>query len=200
MPVADKLLSRLDPQQSRLLTAQVDGVLAGWVILNRDPYRLVGHWGTIHHLQTHPAFRGRGIGSALVHELRKIATLGRALGHVGPDQGEQPGGEAVEMQLRRRCGRGAAKTGTVVGGGTTATGQAARCGTSPAAEPSGNRVSAARWWDLWLGCCWGPSRLWIVDEAAPFWKGPAITPMVCAEAAAGVRPRRGRCRSGAGRG
>ncbi|MFD6854590.1 GNAT family N-acetyltransferase [Streptomyces diastaticus] len=72
-PVADKLLSRLDPQQSQLLIAQVDGVLAGWVILNRDPYRLVGHWGTVHHLQTHPAFRGRGIGSALVHELRKIA-------------------------------------------------------------------------------------------------------------------------------
>ncbi|MFE6364059.1 GNAT family N-acetyltransferase [Streptomyces sp. NPDC057806] len=72
-PVADNLLSRLDPQQSRLLIAQIDGVLAGWVILNRDPYRLVGHWGTVHHLQTHPAFRGRGIGSALVHELRKIA-------------------------------------------------------------------------------------------------------------------------------
>ncbi|MGW2256220.1 GNAT family N-acetyltransferase [Kitasatospora sp. NPDC001660] len=72
-PVADKLLSRLDPQQSRLLIAKVDGVLAGWVILNRDPYRLVGHWGTIHHLQTHPAFRGRGIGSALVRDLQKIA-------------------------------------------------------------------------------------------------------------------------------
>ncbi|WP_328627948.1 GNAT family N-acetyltransferase [Streptomyces sp. NBC_00353] len=72
-PVADKLLGRLDPQQSRLLVARADGLLAGWVVLNRDPYRLVGHWGTVHHLQTRPAFRGRGIGSALVHELRKIA-------------------------------------------------------------------------------------------------------------------------------
>lgn len=72
-PVVDKLLSRLDPQQSRLLVARANGLLAGWVILNRDPYRLVGHWGTVHHLQTRPAFRGRGIGSALVHELRKIA-------------------------------------------------------------------------------------------------------------------------------
>jgi GNAT superfamily N-acetyltransferase len=72
-PVADKLLSRLDPQHSRLLIAQVDDILAGWVILNRDPYRLIEHWGTVHHLQTHPAFRGRGIGSALVHEIRKIA-------------------------------------------------------------------------------------------------------------------------------
>ncbi|MFF3056419.1 GNAT family N-acetyltransferase [Streptomyces sp. NPDC057909] len=72
-PVADKLLGRLDPQQSRLLVARANGLLAGWVILNRDPYRLVGHWGTVHHLQTRPAFRGRGIGSALVRELRKIA-------------------------------------------------------------------------------------------------------------------------------
>ncbi len=72
-PVADKLLGRLGPQQSRLLIAKADGVLAGWVILNRDPYRLIGHWGTIHHLQTHPDWRGRGIGAALVHELRKIA-------------------------------------------------------------------------------------------------------------------------------
>ncbi|MFE2940121.1 GNAT family N-acetyltransferase [Streptomyces sp. NPDC059255] len=73
VPVADKLLGRLDPQQSRLLIARSDNVLAGWVVLNRDPYRLVGHWGTVHHLQTHPHWRGRGIGVALVHELRKIA-------------------------------------------------------------------------------------------------------------------------------
>ncbi|MEU8246089.1 GNAT family N-acetyltransferase [Nonomuraea sp. NPDC048916] len=72
-PAADKFLGRLNPQRSRLLIAKTDGILAGWVVLNRDPYRLVGHWGTIHHLQTHPDFRGRGIGAALVHRLRKIA-------------------------------------------------------------------------------------------------------------------------------
>lgn len=72
-PVADKVVGRLNPQQSRLLIAKAGGVLVGWVILNRDPYRLVGHWGTVHHLQTHPDWRGRGIGVALVHELRKIA-------------------------------------------------------------------------------------------------------------------------------
>ncbi|MFG2895242.1 GNAT family N-acetyltransferase [Streptomyces sp. NPDC048248] len=32
-----------------------------------------GHWGTVHNLQTHPRFRGRGIGSALMQELRKAA-------------------------------------------------------------------------------------------------------------------------------
>ncbi|MEU3563992.1 GNAT family N-acetyltransferase [Kitasatospora sp. NPDC006786] len=73
VPAADGLLARLDPRRSRLLTARVDGILVGRVVLDRDPYRLVGHWGTVHHLQTHPAVRGRGVGSALVRELRRIA-------------------------------------------------------------------------------------------------------------------------------
>ena len=72
-PAANKIIGRLDPHQSRLLVATVGDILAGWVILNRDPYRLVGHWGTVHHLQTHPDWRGRGIGAALVQELQKIA-------------------------------------------------------------------------------------------------------------------------------
>ncbi|GAB1340413.1 hypothetical protein ACE1SV_70030 [Streptomyces sp. E-15] len=72
-PVADKLLSRLHPRHSRLVTARFDDALVGWVVLNRDPHRLVGHWGTVHHLQTHPGFRGLGVGSALMRELRKIA-------------------------------------------------------------------------------------------------------------------------------
>jgi GNAT superfamily N-acetyltransferase len=72
-PVADKVVGRLNPQQSRLLIAKVGGILVGWVILNRDPYRLVGHWGTVHHLQTHPDWRGRGIGVALMLRLRTIA-------------------------------------------------------------------------------------------------------------------------------
>ncbi|RPK86863.1 Acetyltransferase (GNAT) family protein [Streptomyces sp. ADI98-12] len=72
-PVTDKLLSRLHPQHSRLITARFDDVLAGWVVLNRDPYQLVGHWGTVNHLQTYPEFRGRGVGSALMRQLQKIA-------------------------------------------------------------------------------------------------------------------------------
>ncbi|MGV9690806.1 GNAT family N-acetyltransferase [Streptomyces sp. NPDC003444] len=72
-PVADELLSRLDPARSRLLTARFGEELAGWVVLTRDPFRLVTHWGTVHHLQTHPGFRGRGVGSALMRELRTVA-------------------------------------------------------------------------------------------------------------------------------
>ncbi|MFI5972785.1 GNAT family N-acetyltransferase [Streptomyces sp. NPDC051452] len=72
-PVTDKLLGRLHPQHCRLITARFDAALAGWVVLNCDPHRLVGHWGTVNHLQTHPEFRDRGVGSALMRELRKIA-------------------------------------------------------------------------------------------------------------------------------
>jgi GNAT superfamily N-acetyltransferase len=72
-PVMDRLLKQLHPERSRLITAGYDGHLCGWVVLNRDPGRLVGHWGTVNHLQTHPGFRRRGIGSSLMRELRRIA-------------------------------------------------------------------------------------------------------------------------------
>ncbi|MFD7445986.1 GNAT family N-acetyltransferase [Streptomyces sp. NPDC059909] len=72
-PVADRVLGRLGPDHSRLIAAAFDGELAGWVVLNRDPSRLVGHWGTVNHLQTHPDFRGRGVGTALMRELQRVA-------------------------------------------------------------------------------------------------------------------------------
>lgn len=72
-PVVDALIGRLAPERTRLVVARAAGALAGWVVLDRDPCRLVGHWATIKHLQTHPAFRGRGIGSALMAEARRIA-------------------------------------------------------------------------------------------------------------------------------
>ncbi|MEU4266708.1 GNAT family N-acetyltransferase [Streptomyces sp. NPDC026092] len=72
-PVADELLGRLHPSRSRLVIARFGDSLAGWVVLNRDPFRLVAHWGTVHHLQTDPSLRGRGVGSALMGELRKVA-------------------------------------------------------------------------------------------------------------------------------
>jgi GNAT superfamily N-acetyltransferase len=72
-PVAEELIAGLAPQRSRLLLATVDGVLAGWLNLRRDTHPLVAHWGTLHHVQTHTRFRGRGIGAALVNRARQIA-------------------------------------------------------------------------------------------------------------------------------
>jgi hypothetical protein len=58
-PVADDLIAGLGPDRSRLIVARVGDVLAGWVHLQRHPVPVVAHWGTISHLQTLPALRGR---------------------------------------------------------------------------------------------------------------------------------------------
>ena len=57
----------------RLLVAVAGGVLAGWVHLQRRPNPLIAHWGSISHLQTLPAFRGQGIGGALMTHARQVA-------------------------------------------------------------------------------------------------------------------------------
>ncbi|MBC6456386.1 GNAT family N-acetyltransferase [Actinomadura sp. HBU206391] len=72
-PVAEQLITGLHPQRSRLVVALVDGVLAGWLNIRRDPHPLVAHWGTVYHVQSHTAFRGRGIGSALMNHTRQVA-------------------------------------------------------------------------------------------------------------------------------
>jgi GNAT superfamily N-acetyltransferase len=72
-PVADDLIVGLSPDRSRLIVARAGDVLAGWVHLQRHPAPVVAHWGTISHLQTLPAFRGQGVGSALMMSARQIA-------------------------------------------------------------------------------------------------------------------------------
>ncbi|MEC4018584.1 GNAT family N-acetyltransferase [Streptomyces sp. H27-D2] len=72
-PAVDNLAKGLAPESSRLLTATVDGELAGWLNIRRDAFALVAHWGTLHHVQTLPAMRGRGIGVALMHAVREVA-------------------------------------------------------------------------------------------------------------------------------
>ncbi|WP_228640892.1 GNAT family N-acetyltransferase [Microtetraspora sp. AC03309] len=71
--VADQLIAGLDPRRSRFLLAFVDGVLAGWLNVRRDVNPLIAHWGTVHHVQTHTDFRGRGVGAALMHRVRDLA-------------------------------------------------------------------------------------------------------------------------------
>lgn len=72
-PVADTLIAGLDPDRSRLLAVLSGDVLAGWVSIWRDANPLITHWGTVSHLQTHPAFRGQGIGSTLMGQARQVA-------------------------------------------------------------------------------------------------------------------------------
>jgi GNAT superfamily N-acetyltransferase len=72
-PVADRLIADLDPRYNRLLLARLDGILAGWLHLSRHRDRLVPHWGVVTRVQTHPGFRGRGIGTALMNHVRQVA-------------------------------------------------------------------------------------------------------------------------------
>jgi len=71
--VAAELIAGLDPQRSRLLLALADGVLAGWLNIQRELSPLMAHWGNVNRLQTHPAFQGQGIGTTLMTEARRVA-------------------------------------------------------------------------------------------------------------------------------
>ncbi|MGW7087105.1 GNAT family N-acetyltransferase [Streptomyces sp. NPDC054871] len=72
-PALDRIIDLLSPDTSRLLTATVGGELVGWLNVRRDQFELIAHWGTLHHVQTRTAVRGRGIGLALVNEVRRVA-------------------------------------------------------------------------------------------------------------------------------
>lgn len=72
-PALDRIIDELSADTSRLLTATADGALVGWLNVRRDRFELIAHWGTLHHVQTRTAVRGRGIGLALMREVRRIA-------------------------------------------------------------------------------------------------------------------------------
>jgi GNAT superfamily N-acetyltransferase len=72
-PAADDLIAGLDPHLRRLLVAVRNDRLAGWVSIRREANPLITHWGTISRLQADPAFRGQGIGSALMSKARQVA-------------------------------------------------------------------------------------------------------------------------------
>ncbi|KUL34091.1 acetyltransferase [Streptomyces sp. NRRL F-4489] len=73
LPALDRIIDQLSADTCRLLAATVDGQLAGWLIARRDRSELIAHWGTLHHVQTRLAVRGRGVGRALVEEARRVA-------------------------------------------------------------------------------------------------------------------------------
>jgi GNAT superfamily N-acetyltransferase len=72
-PAVDRLAADLDPERLRILVALEAGEVAGWVALTRHPRPPVAHWGEVRHLQTRLRSRGRGVGSALMNELRRAA-------------------------------------------------------------------------------------------------------------------------------
>lgn len=72
-PAVDQIVSALAPDTSRILTAATQGKLVGWLNVRRDPFALIAHWGTLHHVQTRPTVRSRGFGVALMNEVRRIA-------------------------------------------------------------------------------------------------------------------------------
>ncbi len=57
----------------RLLVAEVDGVLAGWLVLVENAAPLTRHWARLLRVQTGLPFRGQGIGAALVLEGARAA-------------------------------------------------------------------------------------------------------------------------------
>lgn len=69
----DALVESLGPLASRLLLAQVDKALAGWLLLVCTSNRLTAHWGRVLRVQTALGYRGRGVGRALMNEVRRAA-------------------------------------------------------------------------------------------------------------------------------
>lgn len=69
----DGLIARIDLGNTLLLVATEGSRVVGWVSLDLNESPLVAHWATVRRLQTHPAVRGRGIGSALMTELVGVA-------------------------------------------------------------------------------------------------------------------------------
>ena len=99
--VADELIADLDPEYSEILLATSGGVLAGWLSLSRHRDRVVPHWGMVKRVQTHPDFRGRGIGAALMHRVRDVARDELGLEQL---RLEARGGEGLEDFYGRSAG------------------------------------------------------------------------------------------------
>ncbi|MFF2523488.1 GNAT family N-acetyltransferase [Streptomyces liangshanensis] len=69
----DRIAESLGPARSRLLTATLDGALAGWLVLRREEHPLEAHCGVVNHVQTQVHLRGRGIGAALMCRVHRVA-------------------------------------------------------------------------------------------------------------------------------
>lgn len=105
-PAVEAMVAALDPAGDRLLLARVDGTLAGWLVLVRNPSPLTAHWARVLRVQTALTHRGRGIGVALMEEVRRAARDDLGLDQLHLELRSGPGLEAFyERRGWREVGR-----------------------------------------------------------------------------------------------
>ena len=81
-PVLAALVRSLDPATTRLLCASVEGRLAGWLVLAGHSDPVTAHWARVARVQTSLAYRGVGIGAALMAEVARCARADLGLSHL----------------------------------------------------------------------------------------------------------------------
>ncbi|SDX71977.1 Acetyltransferase (GNAT) domain-containing protein [Modestobacter sp. DSM 44400] len=72
-PAVDGVVAALDPRLGRLLVAERDGALAGWLVLTGNANPVLAHWGRVTRVQTALAARGTGVARALMTEVHRAA-------------------------------------------------------------------------------------------------------------------------------
>lgn len=72
-PAVDELADAVAARRSTLVVARRGDRLVGWASLDLNELPLVAHWATVRRLQSHPDQRGRGVGTALMEELVRVA-------------------------------------------------------------------------------------------------------------------------------
>ncbi len=89
----EAVVAALTPDERLLWVTALDGSLAGWLVLARNPQPIFRHWATLRRVQTSLTSRGSGVGSVLLTEAARCA---RALGlahlhlYVRAGQGLEP--------------------------------------------------------------------------------------------------------------
>jgi GNAT superfamily N-acetyltransferase len=73
LTATEEMVYSLDPFLRRILIATVDDALAGWLVLSGNDAALTSHWAYVQRVQTGLAFRGSGIGRALMEEASRAA-------------------------------------------------------------------------------------------------------------------------------
>jgi GNAT superfamily N-acetyltransferase len=73
LAATEEMVTSLDPLLRRLLIATFDDALAGWLLLSGNDRRLTSHWAFVQRVQTDLAFRGIGVGRALMEETARTA-------------------------------------------------------------------------------------------------------------------------------